>query len=88
MLINISAYKYLIGSCQVGWAKIFSVVSSGRTNGSGHKLEHRKFYMNTRRKSIFTVRVTKHWNRLPIYVVFSPLEIFKTHLDPFLCNLL
>ena len=36
----------------------------------------------------FTLKVTEHWGGLPIGVVESPLEIFKTHLDAFLCNLL
>jgi len=41
------------------------------------------------RKTFFTLRVTEHWNRLPREVVESlPLEIFKTHLDKVLCNLL
>ena len=40
-------------------------------------------------KNFFTVRVTEHRNRLPIRVVDSPsLEIFKTRLDAYLCNLL
>jgi len=30
--------------------------------------------------------VTEHWNRLTREVVESPLEIFNTHLDAFLCN--
>ena len=35
----------------------------------------------------FTVRVTKHWHRLPWEVVESPsLEIFKSHLDMVLGN--
>lgn len=39
-------------------------------------------------KNFFMVRVTENWNRLPREVVLSPsLEIFKTHLDTFLCNL-
>lgn len=40
------------------------------------------------RKDFFTLRVTEHWNRMPRQVVTSPLEICKTHLDAFLCNLL
>ena len=77
----INAYKYLKGGCQEDGAKPFSVVPSNRTRGNGHKLKHRKFCLNTRKK-YFTLWVTEHWNRLPREVVESPsLEIFKTCLD-------
>jgi len=40
-------------------------------------------------KHFFTVRVTELWNTLPREVVESPsLEIFKTHLDAILHNML
>jgi len=42
--------------------------------------------MNIRKN--FTLRMTEHWNKLLGKVVESPLEIFKTHLDTFPCNLL
>ncbi|KFV87189.1 hypothetical protein N308_11255, partial [Struthio camelus australis] len=55
---------------------------------NGHKLKHKKFHLNTR-KLFFTVSAVEHWNRLPVEVVeFLSLEIFKTHLDMILGNLL
>ncbi|KFV74415.1 hypothetical protein N308_04920, partial [Struthio camelus australis] len=55
---------------------------------NGHKLNHRQFHLNLR-KNFFSVRVTEHWNRLPREAVESPsLEIFQTHLDAILGNVL
>jgi len=40
------------------------------------------------RKNFFTVRVVKHWNRLPREVVKAPsLETFKVKLNGVLSNL-
>lgn len=53
------------------------VVLRNRTRGNGQKVMHRELHLN-RRKNIFTVWMTKHWNRLPREDVESPsLKIFK-----------
>ena len=63
------------------------VVCGGRAKGNSHKLEHRKLCTNMR-GNFFTVRVMEHWNRLPREAVDSSPEIFKIHLDTYLCSLL
>ena len=61
---------------------------SVRKRSNGLKLEHRKFHTNMWKNS-YTVRVTEHWGRLPREVVESfSMEIFKTHLFAYLCDLL
>ena len=40
-------------------------------------------------KNFFTVRVMEHWDRVPREAVESPsMEIFKTCLNAYLCDLL
>jgi len=69
-------------------AGLFSVLCSDRTSSNRQKLECRNFLSNMR-KNFITVRVTEHWNRLPREAVESlSQEIFRTHVDTFLCSLL
>jgi len=66
---------------------LFTRVCSNRTRGNGSKLKEGRFSLDIRKK-FFTVRVVKHWNRLPREVVVGPsLAVLKARLDGALSNL-
>ena len=59
-----------------------------RTRGNGFKLKEGRSRLDIRKK-FFTVRVVRHWHRLPKEVVAAPsLTVFEARLDEALSNLI
>jgi len=77
----IAAYQYLKGVYKKAGEGLFTKACSDRTRGSGFKLINGSFKLDTR-KEFFTMRVVRHWNRLPREAVDVPsLAVFKARLN-------
>ncbi|GAB0184457.1 hypothetical protein GRJ2_000911000 [Grus japonensis] len=82
----IAAYQYLEGAYRKDGEGLFTRAWSDRTRGNVLKLKNCRFRLDIRKK-FFTVRVVRHWNRLPREAVDAPsLEVFKARLDGALGN--
>ena len=83
----LAAFQYLKGTYKKDGGRLFTKACSDRTRGNNFKLKEGRFKWNVRKK-FFTVRVVRHWNRLPKEVVDAPsLEVFKARLGGALSNL-
>ncbi|KAK4807038.1 hypothetical protein QYF61_018379 [Mycteria americana] len=73
----IAAFQYLKGPYKKDGDRLFTRACCDRTRGNGFKLKEGRFRLDIR-KNFFTMRVVKHWNRLPREVLDAPsLETFK-----------
>ncbi|KAK4812268.1 hypothetical protein QYF61_012943 [Mycteria americana] len=83
----IAALQYLKEAYRKDGDRLFSRVCCDRTRSNGFKLREGRFRLDIRKK-FFTMRVVKHWNRLPREVVDAlSLGTFKVRLDGALRNL-
>jgi len=84
----IEAFQYLQGAYKKDGDKYYSRACCDRRRGNGFELKEDGFTTDIR-KTFFTMRVVKHWDRLPREVVVATsLEVFKARLDGALSNLI
>ena len=84
---DLTAASVSEGACREGGEGLFIRDYSDRTRSNGCKLKGEKQRLDMRKK-LSTMRVVRHWNRLPREVVAAPsLEAFKAGLDGALNNL-
>jgi len=83
----IAASQYLKGACEKAGEGLFTRAGSDKTKGNGFKLKEGRFWLDIRRK-FFTMRVVRHWNRMPgEAVAATSLAAFKARLDGALSSL-
>ncbi|KFQ60638.1 hypothetical protein N334_14318, partial [Pelecanus crispus] len=84
----IVAFQYLKWAYRKDGENPFSKACCDRTRNNRFKLKKNRFGLDIRKK-FFTMRVVKHWNRLPREVVEAPsLATFQVRLDGALSNLI
>jgi len=82
-----AAFQYQKGASRKDGEGLITRVCSDRTRGNGCKLKEGRFRLDVWKK-FFSMRVVKHWNRLPREAVAAPsLAVFKARLDGALSNL-
>ena len=75
------AFRYLKGGYKKEGNRLFSKICGDSTSGNGFKLKEGRFRLDIRKKP-FTVRVVRHWNRLPREGVNAlSSETFKVRQD-------
>ncbi|KFQ76618.1 hypothetical protein N335_05438, partial [Phaethon lepturus] len=83
----IAAFQYSKGAYKKDGVRLFSRACCDRTRGNGFKLKEGRLRLDIRKKFL-TVRVVKHWPRLPREVVDAPsLATFQVRLDGALSSL-
>ena len=83
----LAAFQYLKGAYRKDWEGLLIRECSDKTRANGFKLKEGRLRLDIRKK-FFTLRVVKHWHRLPRVVVDAPsLEVFETRLDGALSSL-
>ncbi|KFQ48247.1 hypothetical protein N334_12529, partial [Pelecanus crispus] len=84
----VAAFQYLKGAYRKDGGNLFNKACCDRTRNNGFKLKKNRFRLDVRKK-FFTMRVVKHWNRLPREVVEAPSrETFQVRLDGALSTLI
>ena len=82
----IAVFRYLKGCHQEEGENLFTLASNDRTRSNGLKLQQGRFRLDIRKKFL-TVRVVKHWNKLPREVVESlSVEVIKSRSNKPVCD--
>ena len=84
----LAAFQPLKGAYRKDGEGLFIRECRDGMRSNSFKLKEGRFRLDIRKK-FFTMRVVKHWNRLPREVIDAPsLETFKVRLDGALSNLI